>query len=55
MRQGNEIEACPAFRDGKAATNHIFQFYERNEVRDGQSADRNNETWLQDLNLVVYP
>ena len=28
---------------GKAAADHVFQFYERNKARDGESSNRNDE------------
>ena len=55
MRQRNQIEVAAIFLHGKAATDDIFQFPERNELRDGKIADRNDEMRPQDFELVVHP
>jgi hypothetical protein len=39
----------------KFAANYVFQFCTVDKLRDRQSADRNNETRLQNPNLIIHP
>src|SRR5207248_1205865 len=55
MRQRNQVEAVARTRDAKFAANYAFQFCTVDELHDRQSADGNNETGLQDSNLIIHP
>src|SRR6476660_2895248 len=55
MRQGNQVEAVASVRDAKFAANYVLQSSAVDELHDRQSADGNNETWLQDSNLIIHP
>jgi len=55
MRQGNQVEAVVCMHDAKFAANHVLQSSAVDELHDRQSAHRNNETWLQNPNLVIHP
>src|SRR6476646_3392220 len=55
MRQRNQIEAVVRMDDPKFAANYVFQFWTLDELHDRQSADGNNETRLQDPNLIIHP
>ena len=41
--------------DAKFAANYAFQFCTVDELHDRQSADGNNETRLQNPNLIIHP
>jgi len=41
--------------DAKFAANYLFQFCAGDKLHDRQSADRNNETRLQNPNLIIHP
>ena len=41
--------------DAKFAANYVFQFCTVDELHDRQSADWNNETRLQNPNLIIHP
>jgi len=55
MRQRNQVEAVARVHDPKFAANYVFQFWTLDELHDRQSADGNNETRLQDPNLIIHP
>jgi hypothetical protein len=55
MRQGDDIEPSAGARDAEPATDHTVQFLNRNELCDRQFADRDDEPWLQDLDLAIKP
>ena len=55
MRQRNQIEAVARMHDGKFAANYVFQFCTVDELHDRQSTDGNNETRLQNPNLLIHP
>ena len=55
MRQRNQIEAVGRMDDPKFAANYVFQFCAVDELHDRQSADGNNETRLQNPNLIIHP
>src|SRR5438445_3361925 len=55
MRQRNQVEAVARMRDAKFAANYVFQFRTVDELHDRQSADGDNETRLQNPNLVIHP
>ena len=55
MRQRNQIEAVVRMHDAKFAANKVLQSCAVDELRDCQSADRNNEARLQDANLIIHP
>jgi hypothetical protein len=42
-------------RDAKFAANYVLQSSAVDELDDRQSADRNNETRLQNPNLIIHP
>src|SRR4029077_17938638 len=49
------VEAVVRMDNAKFAANYVFQFCAVDELHDRQSADRNNETRLQNPNLVIHP
>ena len=55
MRQRNQVEAVARMHDAKFAANYVFQFCTVDELHDRQSADGNNETRLQNPNLIIHP
>jgi hypothetical protein len=55
MRQGNYLKAMPGACDPEFSANHFLQFFAVDELHDSQPADGNDETWLQDLNLITHP
>src|SRR4029077_11762416 len=55
MRQRNQVEAMVCMHDAKFAANYVLQSSAVDELHDRQSAHRNNETWLQNPNLVIHP
>ena len=55
MRQRNQVEAVARMHYSKFVANYVFQFCAVDELHDRQSADGNNETWLQDSNLIIHP
>src|SRR4029077_15399569 len=55
MRQGNQVEAVVRMDNAKFAANYVFQFCAVDELHDRQSTDRNNETRLQNPNLIIHP
>ncbi len=55
MRQGNYLKAVPGACDPEFSANHFLQFFAVDELHDSQPADGNDETWLQDLNLITHP
>src|SRR5438067_12881638 len=55
MRQRNQVEAVARTRDAKFAANYAFQLCTVDELHDRQSADGNNETRLQNPNLIIHP
>ena len=55
MRQGNYLKAMPGACDPEFSANHFLQFFAVDELLNRQPADGNDETWLQDLNLITHP
>ncbi len=55
MRQRNQFEAVAPMNNAKFAANYVFQFCTVDELHDRQSADGNNETRLQNPNLIIDP
>src|SRR5262245_5537907 len=55
MRQRNQIEAMSCTRDTKFATDHLLQLCEADELHDRESSDGNDETRLQNSNLIIHP
>lgn len=55
MRQRNYVKAMPGPCDPEFSTNYLLQFFAVDELHDSQPAHRDDETWLQDLNLIVHP
>src|SRR6516162_2768212 len=55
VRQRNQVETVAGVRAAKFAANYVFQFCTVDKLRDRQSADRNNETRLQNPNLIIHP
>ena len=55
MRQRNQINAVVCMNDAKFAANYVVQFCTVDELRDRQSADGNDETRLQNPNLMIHP
>jgi hypothetical protein len=55
MRQRNQVEAVVRMDDPKFAANYVFQFCTVDELHDRQSTDGNNETRLQNSNLIIHP
>src|SRR5438046_10367497 len=55
MRQRNQVEAVATMHNAKFAANYAFQSCTVDELHDRQSADGNNETRLQNPNLIIHP
>jgi hypothetical protein len=55
MRQRNQVETMSRMQDAKFAANYMFQLCTLHELHDCQSTDGNNETRLQDPNLIIHP
>ena len=55
MRQRNQIEAVARMHDAKFVANYVLQFCAVDELHDRQSADGNNETRLQNPDLIIQP
>ena len=55
MRQRNQIEAVARMHNAKFVANYVLQFCTVDELHDRQSAHGNNETRLQNLNLIIQP
>jgi len=55
MRQGNYLKVMPGACDPEFSANHFLQFFAVDELLNRQPADGNDETWLQDLNLITHP
>ena len=55
MRQGNYLKAMPGACDPEFSANHFLQFFAVDELLNRQPADGNDETWLQDSDLIVHP
>ena len=55
MRQRNQVEPVASMRNAKFVTNHVLQFCTVDKLNDRQSADGNNETRLQNPNLIIHP
>jgi hypothetical protein len=47
MRQWNQIESTAFIANPKQATDDFIQFFEGNELRDCEFADRNDEIGLE--------
>src|SRR5262245_15119404 len=55
MRQRNQIEATSCTRDIEFATDHVLQLCAVDELNDRESPDGNDETRLQNSNLIIHP
>jgi hypothetical protein len=55
MRQRNQIEAMSCTRDTEFATDHVLQLCAADELHDRESPDGNDETRLQNSNLIIHP
>jgi hypothetical protein len=55
MRQRDKIDISFSTLDLKLASDDLIEFFERNELRDREAADRNQETRLQDFHFVIHP
>jgi len=55
MRQRDQIKSTFGARYSKPATDHAFQLFAVNELRDGQTAHRDYETRFQNFDLVIHP
>ena len=55
MRQRNQVEPVASMRNAKFVTNHVLQFCTVDKLNDRQSADGNNETRLQNPDLIIQP
>ena len=55
MRQRNQVEPVASMRNAKFVTNHVLQFCTVDKLNDRQSADGNNETRLQNPDLIIDP
>src|SRR5215208_2978819 len=55
MRQWNHVETVAGMHDAKFAADHAFQLCTVDELHDRQAADGDNETRLQNLNLISHP
>src|SRR5262245_13597900 len=55
MRQRNQIDATSCTRDIEFATDHVLQLSAVDELNDRESPDGNDETRLQNSNLIIHP
>ena len=55
MRQRNQIEATSCTRDIEFATDHVLQLCAVDELHDRETPDGNDETRLQNSNLIIHP
>ena len=55
MRQRNEVEAEARMYDAEFAANYVFQSCTVYKLPDRQTADGNDEMWLQNPDLIVHP
>jgi hypothetical protein len=55
MRQWNQIEDAAFIANPKQSADDFVQFFEREKLRDGEFADRNQELGLKQIDLVVHP
>jgi len=55
MRQWNYIKAVSRAFYAKFPTNHFLQFCAVDELHDSQSSDGNDETRVQNSDLIVHP
>ena len=55
MRQWNQIKNVVHATSAKFLANHFLQPLASDELRDCQSADRDNQTRLQDFDLLIHP
>ena len=55
MGQRNEVKPAVLAFDAEHFANHLCEFRTIDKLGDGQSAGRNDETGLQNLNFVIHP
>jgi hypothetical protein len=55
MRQRNQIEDVTGAARAKPSADHLFQFRAFNELRDGESSDRNDQARFENLYFLVHP
>ena len=55
MRQRNQVETVSCTCDAEFPPNYFLQLCAIDELCDRQSANGNNETRPQNLNLIVHP
>lgn len=55
MRKRDEIEGKAFILDDEPATNDAIEFVHDDEPGNGKSANGNNESRTQDLQLIVHP
>ncbi len=55
MRQRDEIELLPRAANAKTAADHLVEFADLHELRDGQFPDGNDEARLQDFDFTFQP
>lgn len=55
MRQWNQIKPVIRAARPEFSSNHSFQVFALDELRDGESSDRNYQTRLEYRDLLVYP
>jgi len=55
MGQRDEIERAPLIPDCETAADDFVEFFERQELGDGEFADRNDQRRSQQIDLVVHP
>ena len=55
MRQRNDVKAMPSACDPQFSANYFRQSFAVDELRYSQASHGNDETWLEDLNLIVHP
>jgi hypothetical protein len=55
MRQRNYVKAMPGAYDPEFSANYFRQSFAVDELRYSQASEGNDETRLEDLNLIVHP
>src|SRR4051812_239292 len=55
VRQRYQIESATLVADGEGAADDLVEFFEGQELGDGQFADGNDEVRLKQIDLVVHP
>jgi hypothetical protein len=55
MGQRNQIENSVITFNDKFSTDDVFKFFKRNELADGESADRDDQARTKNLEFIVHP